>query len=124
MSDGRTIITLNTLLYDDQQTEQRHKTVWIAGVGSLDGIVHNSATLVKNDHATTMLCAWLDDECVYTTDLPFYKSLGCIYNNNAETSVENIEIPTKNEGDKFLRNGQLFILHNGRTYNVFGVLVK
>ena len=124
LSDGRTIITLNTLLYDDQQTEQRHKTVWIAGVGSLDGIVHNSATLVKNDHATTMLCAWLDDECVYTTDLPFYKSLGCIYNNNAETSVENIEIPTKNEGDKFLRNGQLFILHNGRTYNVFGVLVK
>lgn len=66
-----------------------------------------------------MLCAWLEDECIYTTDLPFYKSLGCIYNNNAETAVEDVEIPI-DSSKKLLRDGQLIIFHEGRIYNVMG----
>ena len=124
LSDGRAIITLNTLLYDDETREQCHKTVWIAGVGSLDGIVHNRATLLEDGNRSTMLCAWLEDECVYTTDLPYYKSLGCVYNHDSETGVENILSSSATDTQKILRAGQLFILHEGKTYNVLGVVVK
>ena len=124
LSDGRAIITLNTILYDDQQTEKRHKTVWIAGVGSLDGIVHNSATLAENDNATTMLCAWLEDECIYTTDLPFYKSLGCVYNKDGGTNVEDVPVLETADAQKLIRDGQLLIIHEGKTYNVMGMRVK
>ena len=71
-----------------------------------------------------MLCAWLEDECVYTTDLPYYKSLGCVYNHDSETGVENIFSSSATDTQKILRAGQLFILHEGKTYNVLGVVVK
>jgi hypothetical protein len=126
ISDGRAIITLKAIMYeeaDGQRTEKSYKKVWIAGLGSLDGIVHTNieqeATLI------TTLCAWLEDECIYTTDLPIYKSLGCIYNNDPATAVENLTSPSpETDGQKFLRAGQLFILHEGKTYNVLGVVVK
>lgn len=126
ISDGRAIITLKAILYeeaDGQRTEKSYKKVWIAGLGSLDGIVHTNieqeATLI------TTLCAWLEDECIYTTDLPIYKSLGCIYNNDPATAVENLTIPSpETDGQKFLRAGQLFIIHEGNTYNALGIQVK
>lgn len=121
LSDGRAILTLQALLHeeeDGQLIEKRHKKVWVAGLGSLDGIVHNSI-VAQSGKKTTMLCAWLEDECIYTTDLPFYKSLGCIYNNNAETAVEDVEIPI-DSSKKLLRDGQLIIFHEGRIYNVMG----
>lgn len=126
ISDDRAIITLKAIMYeeaDGQRTEKSYKKVWIAGLGSLDGIVHTNieqeATLI------TTLCAWLEDECIYTTDLPIYKSLGCIYNNDPATAVENLTSPSpETDGQKFIRAGQLFILHEGKTYNVLGVVVK
>lgn len=126
ISDGRAIITLKAILYeeaDGQRTEKSYKKVWIAGLGSLDGIVHTNieqeATLI------TTLCAWLEDECIYTTDLPIYKSLGCIYNNDPATAVENLTSPSPvTDGQKFLRAGQLFIIHEGNTYNALGIQVK
>lgn len=126
ISDGRAIITLKAILYeeaDGQRTEKSYKKVWIAGLGSLDGIVHTNieqeATLI------TTLCAWLEDECIYTTDLPIYKSLGCIYNNDPATAVENLTSPSpETDGQKFLRAGQLFIIHEGNTYNALGIQVK
>ena len=126
ISDGRAIITLKAILYeeaDGQRTEKSYKKVWIAGLGSLDGIVHTN--IEQESTLITTLCAWLEDECIYTTDLPIYKSLGCIYNNDPATAVENLTSPSpETNGQKFLRAGQLFIIHEGHTYNALGIQVK
>lgn len=126
ISDGRAIITLKAILYeeaDGQRTEKSYKKVWIAGLGSLDGIVHTN--IEQESTLITTLCAWLEDECIYTTDLPIYKSLGCIYNNDPATAVENLTSPSpETDGQKFLRDGQLIIIHEGNTYNALGIQVK
>jgi hypothetical protein len=122
LSDGRAILTLKAILFEEQNeqfVEKSHKKVWIAGLGSLDGIVHNNITTAE-DYQITMLCAWLEDECIYTTDHPLYKSLGCVYNSSSTTTIENIQ-PTTPSYQKFLRDGQLIIIHEGKTYNVMGV---
>ena len=41
----------------------------------------------------------------------------------APQGVENVEMPMV-EGEKFLRNGQIFILKNGRVFNMLGQEVK
>lgn len=122
LSDGRAILTLKAILFEEQNeqfVEKSHKKVWIAGLGSLDGIVHNNITTAE-DYQITMLCAWLEDECIYTTDHPLYKSLGCVYNSSSTTTIENIQ-PTTPSYQKILRDGQLIIIHEGKTYNVMGV---
>ena len=40
------------------------------------------------------------------------------------TGIENLSTDTGSEGEKFLRNGQLFIRKDGRIYNVLGEVVK
>lgn len=122
LSDGRAILTLKAILFEEQNeqfVEKSLKKVWMAGLGSLDGIVHNNITTAE-DYQITMLCAWLEDECIYTTDHPLYKSLGCVYNSSSTTTIENIQ-PTTPSYQKFLRDGQLIIIHEGKTYNVMGV---
>ena len=122
LSDGRAILTLKAILFEEQNeqfVEKSHKKVWMAGLGSLDGIVHNNITTAE-DYQITMLCAWLEDECIYTTDHPLYKSLGCVYNSSSTTTIENIQ-PTTPSYQKILRDGQLIIIHEGKTYNVMGV---
>ena len=124
LSDGRAILTLKAILFEEQNeqfVEKSLKKVWMAGLGSLDGIVHNNITTAE-DYQITMLCAWLEDECIYTTDHPLYKSLGCVYNSSSTTTIENIQ-PTTPSYQKILREGQLIIIHEGKTYNVMGVEV-
>jgi hypothetical protein len=118
--------------------EQQHlQKVWLAGLGSIDGIVHNAAERTSdalaaparsarsnNTQTSIMLCAWRDDNCLYTTHHPDYDTLGCVYNQDGETSVENIPMPDTCDTQKFLRNGQLLIIHEGKTYNVLGVQIK
>ena len=68
-----------------------------------------------------MLCAWREDDCLYTTNHPDYDTLGCIYNHEL-TSVEDIH--TSPSYQKLLRDGQLLIIHEGKTYNVMGVAIE
>jgi hypothetical protein len=107
--------------------EQQHlQKVWLAGLGSIDGIVHNAATRAtkarsSETQTSVMLCAWRDDDCLYTTDHPDYDSYGCVY--NLPTSIKDIETPG-GKCQKLIRDGHLYIIHNGTMYNVIGLEVK
>jgi type IV pilus biogenesis protein CpaD/CtpE len=117
----------------DLEQQHLHK-VWLAGLGSIDGIVHNTATRTSNAHAaparsassetqtSVMLCAWREDSCLYTTDHPNYDMYGCVYNQDP-TAQHEIHTPSTRY-QKLLRNGQLFILHNQKIYNIIGIEIK
>jgi hypothetical protein len=124
-ADGSATITLNAIqqTYENGKlVEKQYEKVWISGLGSIDGIVHNSMQEISNKRIT-MLCAWLEDECIYSTYLPIYNTLGCVYNSNTTTAIEDIQ-PVTPSYQKLLRDGQLLIIHEGKTYNVMGIAVE
>ncbi len=123
------------VVFPDETTAENAEKVWLAGLGSVDGIVHNAAKRTSNAHAapsrsarsseiesSVMLCAWREDSCLYTTDHPDYDTFGCVYNQEP-TSVKDIH-SSQPSYQKLLRDGQLFIIHDGKTYNVLGVKVN
>ena len=114
--------------------EQQHlQKIWLAGLGSIDGIVHNAAQRTSDAHAaparsassetqsSVMLCAWREDSCLYTTNHPEYDTFGCVYNQDP-TAVENLTSPTSYQ--KIIHEGTLLILHEGKVYNVIGIQIK
>ena len=122
------------VVFPNQTSGYDLQKVWLAGLGSIDGIVHNAAKRTSDTHAapsrsaynsdtqtSIMLCAWRDDNCLYTTDHPDYDTYGCVYNQES-TSIEDIH--TSPSYQKFIRDGQLFILYNDNIYNVMGVELK
>ena len=135
--DGACRMFLEVVFPEDTTTATNAEKVWLAGLGSIDGIVHNTATRTSNAHAvparsahssetqtSVMLCAWREDSCLYITDHPDYNDIGCIYNQDP-TSIEDTHSPSPiADYQKLLRDGQLLIIHKGKTYNVLGVQVK
>ncbi|MBR6549947.1 MAG: hypothetical protein IKT71_01935 [Paludibacteraceae bacterium] len=131
--DGACRMFLEVVFPDETTTATNAEKVWLAGLGSIDGIVHNTAKRTSDVHAapsrsagsetqtSVMLCAWREDSCLYTTSHPEYDTFGCIYNQDP-TAVENPTSPSSYQ--KFLREGQLLILHNGKTYTVMGIEMK
>ena len=115
--------------------EQQHlQKVWLAGLGSIDGIVHNAAKRTSDVHAapsrtahssetqsSVMLCAWREDSCLYTTNHPEYDTFGCVYNQDP-TAIENLTSPSSYQ--KIIHEGTLLILHEGKVYNVIGIQIK
>ncbi|MBQ9752686.1 MAG: leucine-rich repeat domain-containing protein [Paludibacteraceae bacterium] len=134
--DGACRMFLEVVFPDETNTTAENaEKVWLAGLGSLDGIVHNAAKRASNAHAapsrsasssetesSVMLCAWREDSCLYTTNHPDYDTFGCVYNQDP-TAVEDIST-SQSSYQKLLRDGQLFIIHDGKTYNVLGVPVE
>ena len=133
IENGACRMTLE-VVFPNQTSGHDLQKVWLAGLGSIDGIVHNAAKRTSDTHAapsrsahnsdtqtSIMLCAWRDDNCLYTTDHPDYGTYGCVYNQES-TSIEDIH--TSPSYQKFIRDGQLFILYNGNIYNVMGVELK
>ena len=138
LENGACRMLLEVVFPDETNTTAENaEKVWLAGLGSVDGIVHNAAKRASNAHAapsrsadsnetksSVMLCAWREDSCLYTTDHPDYDSFGCVYNQDP-TSVENTHSPLPMTNcQKIIRNEQLLILHEGKTYNVLGVQIK
>ena len=138
LENGACRMLLEVVFPDETNTTTENaEKVWLAGLGSVDGIVHNAAKRASNAHvapnrsadsneteSSVMLCAWREDSCLYTTDHPDYDSFGCVYNQDP-TSVENTHSPLPmTDYQKLLRNGQLLIIHKGKTYNVLGVAVE
>ena len=126
LENGACRMILEVVFPDETTTAENAEKVWLAGLGSIDGIVHNAASRASNARSSetqtsVMLCAWRDDDCLYTTDHPDYDTLGCVYN-TVSTGVGNTTSSTSYQ--KILRNGQLLILHQGRIYNVMGVEIK
>ena len=135
IENGACRMTLE-VVFPNQTEGYNTQKVWLAGLGSIDGIVHNSAQQASDTSAaraadnandtqsSVMLCAWREDDCLYTTDHPDYDTYGCVYNQEP-TGLENphTQSPMTN-CQKILCNGHLLLNHEGKTYNVLGVQVK
>ena len=123
LNDGRLQICLDAIVRDETMNqEKKFSKTWIEGVGSVDGIIHNNAIVgVGGNGKTALLCAYHNDECHYTTDYPEYMPLGCVYNEgDVINAVEHVSISTSSI-QKIIKDGQLLILRDGKTYNVMGV---
>ena len=133
LENGACRMMLEVVFPDETSSVENAQKVWLAGLGSIDGIVHNAAQRTSDVHAaprrsassetqtSVMLCAWREDDCLYTTDHPDYDSYGCVY--NLPTAVKNIDTHGTTT-QKLIRNGQLLIFHEGKTYNAMGQEVK
>ena len=134
LENGACRMMLEVVLPDETTTATNAEKVWLAGLGSIDGIVHNTATRTSNAHAaparsahssdtqtSVMLCAWREDSCLYTTNHPEYDTFGCVYNQDP-TAVENLTSPSSYQ--KIIHEGTLLILHEGKVYNVIGIQIK
>ena len=133
IENGACRMTLE-VVFPNQTSGHDLQKVWLAGLGSIDGIVHNAAKRTSNVHAapsrsarsgdtqtSIMLCAWREDSCLYTTNHPDYDTFGCIYNQDP-TAVENQTSPSSYQ--KILHEGTLLIFHEGKIYNVMGIRLK
>jgi hypothetical protein len=133
LENGACRMMLEVVFPEETSTAENVEKVWLAGLGSIDGIVHNAAQRTSDVHAaprrsassetqtSVMLCAWREDSCLYTTNHPEYDTFGCVYNQDP-TAVE--DISTTSSYQKILHEGKLIILHNGKIYNVLCVSVK
>lgn len=132
LENGACRMMLEVVFPDETSSVENAQKVWLAGLGSIDGIVHNAAKRTSNAHAapsktahssdtqtSVMLCAWREDSCLYTTNHPDYDTFGCVYNQEP-TSVEDIST-SQSSYQKIIREGQFLILHNGKTYSVMGI---
>lgn len=130
LENGACRMMLEVVFPDETTTATNVEKVWLAGLGSIDGIVHNAANRTSDAHAapaksassetqtSVMLCAWRDDNCLYTTNHPEYDTFGCVYNQDP-TAVEDVQT----SGDKYqkiIRNGHLYILRDNKLYDVLG----
>ena len=95
---------------------------WIEGIGSRNGIVHNIATDRIGSGTDVLLCAYRDNECIYTTSSSYYAPYGCVYNDPIFSATEEVNAPTPSV-QKIIKEGQLLILRDSKTYNVMGVEV-
>ena len=125
--DGACRMFLEVVFPEETTTVENAEKVWLAGLGSIDGIVHNTAkraSIARSSETQTsiMLCAWREDDCLYTTNHPDYQTLGCVYNIDETTAVDDIH--TSPSYQKLLRDGQLLIIHEGKTYNVMGIAIE
>lgn len=134
LENGACRMMLEVVFPEETSTAENVEKVWLAGLGSIDGIVHNAAQRTSDAHAaparsahssetqsSVMLCAWREDSCLYTTNHPEYDTFGCVYNQDP-TAVENLTSPSSYQ--KIIHEGTLLILHEGKVYNVIGIHIK
>lgn len=123
LENGACRMMLEVVFPDETATATNVEKVWLAGLGSIDGIVHNAATRAtkarsSETQTSVMLCAWREDSCLYTTNHPEYDTFGCVYNQDP-TSVEDVET-LGTQYQKILRDGHLYILRDNKLYDVLG----
>ena len=124
--DGACRMFLEVVFPDETTTATNAEKVWLAGLGSIDGIVHNAASRASKARSSetqtsVMLCAWREDNCLYTTSHPEYDTFGCVYNQDP-TALESPTSPSSYQ--KILREGQLLIMHDGKIYTIMGIEIK
>ena len=126
LENGACRMMLEVVFPDETSSVENAQKVWLAGLGSIDGIVHNAAsraTKARSSETQTsvMLCAWREDSCLYTTNHPEYDTFGCVYNQDP-TALESPTSPSSYQ--KILREGQLLIMHDGKIYTIMGIEIK
>ena len=130
LENGACRMMLEVVFPEETASIENAQKVWLAGLGSIDGIVHNAAKRTSDAHAaparsansetqtSVMLCAWREDSCLYTTNHPEYDTFGCVYNQDP-TAVEDVET-LGTQYQKILRDGHLYILRDNKIYDVLG----
>ena len=126
LENGACRMMLEVVFPEETASVENAQKVWLAGLGSIDGIVHNAATRAtkarsSETQTSVMLFAWRDDDCLYMTDHPEYDTFGCIYNQDP-TALESTTSPSSYQ--KILRKGQLLIMHDGKIYTIMGIEIK
>ena len=131
LENGACRMFLEVVFPDETNIGENTEKVWLAGLGSVDGIVHNATKQTRDayaapsrsarsseTHTSIMLCAWREDDCLYTTDHPEFDNIGCVYNVLTDNKdIAELETPRY----KMIRDGHLYIIHNGGIYNVLGI---
>ena len=111
-------LTLNT------SKEEYYQIQWLEGIGFMDGPTGSQNICDIADYGVfRLLCAYRNGEQVYASD--YSEKFGCEFNGfvNPWESVENIssDLPS---ATKVLRDGQILILRNGKTYTIQGAELK
>ena len=117
-------ITLEVHNHPDDFREFYRQTQWIEGVGDINGFLNgiNGYINIPGNAAEYLLCAYKGDELKYTG--PLYEKYGCEYNEgDTINAVENVS-PSIPSAQKIIKDGQVFIRRNGKTYTMQGQEVK
>jgi hypothetical protein len=117
-------ITLEVHNHPNDFREFYRQTQWIEGVGDINGFLNglNGYINIPGNAAEYLLCAYKGDELKYTG--PLYEKYGCEYNEgDAINAVENVSPPIPS-AQKIIKDGQVLILRNGKTYTMQGQEVK
>jgi hypothetical protein len=123
LDNNRLKITSEAFLAYDYNYEEPWTIIWIEGIGSTDGVVHCDPTLMVGNMSNILLCAYQNEEHIYTTIYPYYEVLGCVYNEgDIITTIEEVETP-KPLVLKIIQNNEIFIIRNGKTYNIMGIKI-
>ena len=117
-------ITLEVHNHPNDFREFYRQTQWIEGVGDINGFLNglNGYINIPGNAAEYLLCAYKGDELKYTG--PLYEKYGCEYNEgDTINAVENVS-PSIPSAQKIIKDGQVLILRNGKTYTMQGQEVK
>lgn len=108
-------------------------TEYVEGIGSFGSCyAYNdfyqliaNAPLLSDVHSQHLVCASKDGQLLYQMDDTEMEHLEaeCLCEGYVSSSVETIITPNTN-ASKLLQDGQLFILRDGKTYNVMGIEVR
>ena len=98
-------------------------TKWLEGIGAEEGFLMSPLGLggIVGNNTYRLLCAYQKDKTIYTAD--WDREIGCEYNANTTVSTENVDATTP-AIQKVIHNGQLYIIKDGKTYNVMGIEVE
>ena len=113
-------ITLEVHNHPNDFREFYRQTQWIEGVGDINGFLNgiNGYINIPGNAAEYLLCAYKGDELKYTG--PLYEKYGCEYNEgDTINAVENVS-PSIPSAQKIIKDGQVLILRNGKTYTLQG----
>ena len=111
-------LTLNT------PEEEHYQIQWLEGIGFMDGPIGTQNICDIADYGVfRLLCAYRNGEQVYASD--YSEKFGCEFNGfiSPWESIEKIssDLPS---ATKVLRDGQILIIRNGKTYTMQGQEVK
>ena len=146
--------TLPVMKYDEKTRGEMFRVVDVSMVTLLDGEKYKKWTLacgyeyIENigaingkglgnyvafgpnaDMATylgsPLVCASRNGKLLYQMDDAEMERIGakCLCDGYVGTYIETISIPNS-DANKLIRNGQLLIIHEGKTYNIMGIEVK
>ncbi len=122
--EDETYKSLKKITYHKANQEHRETTIY-ERYGDLSGWATSDHAEIDGRGPGIMICAFdatgeLQFKPIYNNELD--KIENC-YINETKTDIENVTISNPSS-KKIIHNGQLYIIHEGKTYNAMGIKVK